>query len=108
MSFTDSNTTNWGKIHNPIACLVPASLASADAAAEETLVADDRNGVTPAQMVERRLMLLLHDIPLPRAWGETFGPRRAVSYTSAGDETQAGRQRIMDRGVDLGTPPAPL
>ncbi len=96
-------------IHNPIARLfgmAPASLPRADERPEETLVADDRNGVTPAQMVERRLMFLLHDIPLPRGSGETFGPRRALCYTGAEDETQPGRQRLMDRGADLGTPSA--
>jgi hypothetical protein len=84
-------------IHNQIASLIsmPARLANAEATPEETLVADERDGVTPAQMVERRLILLLHDTPLPRASGETFGPRRTVSYASPGD-TQAGRKRILE------------
>jgi hypothetical protein len=98
-------------IHNPIARLfgmAPASLPSADAPAEETLVPDDRNGVTPAQMVERRLMVLLNGTPPSAVSGKTFRPRRALCYTGAGDETQPGRQRIMERSVNSGTPLASL
>jgi hypothetical protein len=83
-----------------------ANLAVAPAASEETLVADARSGVTPAQMVELRLVFLLQGTPLPRGSGETFEPRRALSYAGAGDQTQAGRQQIKDRGVYLGTPSA--
>jgi hypothetical protein len=90
-------------IHNPIARLVgmaPASLPRADAPPEETLVANDRNGVTPAQMVERRLMLLLHGTPPSPVSGKTFRPRRALCFTGAGDETPPGRKRVLERGVN--------
>jgi hypothetical protein len=83
--------------------MTPANLAVASAASEETLVADARSGVTPAQMVEKRLVFLLQGTPLPRGSRETFEPRRALSYTGAGDQPHPARQRIMDRGVPLGT-----
>jgi hypothetical protein len=97
-------------IPKPIARLfgrAPASLSSADAPGAETLVADVRNGVTPAQMVDRRLLFLLHGTPVSPVRGEILGPRRALCYAAAGDETQPGRQRIRDRGSNLGTPSAP-
>ena len=87
--------------------MAPASLAIAHAAPEETLVADARNGVRPAQMVERRLMFLLYGMPLSRNSGETFRPRCPLSYAGAQYQTQASRQRIMDPGANLGTPIAP-
>jgi len=64
----------------------PANLAVAPAASEETLVADARTGVTPAQMVERRLLVLLDGTPLPPVWEETFRPRRPLFYAGAGEQ----------------------
>jgi hypothetical protein len=77
-------------IHNPIARLVgmaPVSLPRAAAPAEETLVADDRSGVTPAQMVDRRLLFLLHGTPPSPVSDKAFRPRRALCFTGAEDET---------------------
>ncbi len=77
-------------INNPIARLVgmaPASLPRDDAPPEETLVADDRSGVTPAQMVDRRLMFLLQGTPPSPVSDKTFRPRRALCFTGAEDET---------------------
>lgn len=92
-------------IHNRIPRLPgtgPAGLASADAAAEETLVPDERSGVTPAQMVERKVMSLLHDMRLPRGWRETSGPRGALCYTGAEDRTQFACQQNVAHGAKLG------
>jgi hypothetical protein len=47
----------------------PASVA------QETLVADSRAGVSPAQMVERKLLMLLGDGPVPVSLLLTRAPR---------------------------------
>jgi hypothetical protein len=44
--------------------------------APETLVADTRTGVTPAQMVERKLVSLLQGKPLPLSLGQMTHPLR--------------------------------
>jgi hypothetical protein len=46
---------------------------------EEALVTDARDGLTPAQMVERKLVSLLQSTPLPLSRLSTSGPRRALS-----------------------------
>jgi hypothetical protein len=46
-------------------------------AAEETLVTDARAGLTPAQMVERRLAILLQTTPPPVAGLDPVAPSRA-------------------------------
>jgi hypothetical protein len=43
----------------------PAGLHKPHGLTEEALVADDRAGLTPAQMVERKLASLLKSKPLP-------------------------------------------
>jgi hypothetical protein len=43
---------------------------------EEVLVVDPRAGLTPAQVVERKLAALLDSVPLPLSQMETAGPRR--------------------------------
>jgi len=43
---------------------------------EEVLVMDPRAGLTPAQVVERKLVALLNSVPLPMSRMETTGPRR--------------------------------
>ena len=48
-------------------------------AAEETLVADSRAGLTPAEMVERKLASLLESVPLPVSQLQAAGTRRALS-----------------------------
>lgn len=45
---------------------------------EEVLVMDPRAGLTPAQVVERKLVALLNSVPLPMSRMETTGPRRPV------------------------------
>ncbi len=45
---------------------------------EEVLVTDPRAGLTPAQVVERKLVALLNSVPLPMSRSETTGPRRPV------------------------------
>jgi hypothetical protein len=49
------------------------------AAPQESLVADTREGLTPAQMVERKLVSLLRSTPLPVSRMQTPGTRRALS-----------------------------
>lgn len=46
---------------------------------EETLVTDSRAGVTPSQMVERKLIGLLRGTPLPVSQLLTGARRRLVS-----------------------------
>jgi hypothetical protein len=46
---------------------------------EEVLVTDARAGLTPAQMVERRLVALLGNTPVPLSQLQaTTGPRRSL------------------------------
>lgn len=45
---------------------------------EEVMVADVRAGLTPAQMVERRLASLLKATPLPLSRLQTTTPRRPL------------------------------
>lgn len=49
----------------PLAQFVLAPAVRRPFAAEESLVADSRSALTPAQMVERKLVHLLRDTPLP-------------------------------------------
>jgi hypothetical protein len=52
----------------------PAAVAS-----EEALVTDARAGLTPAQMVERKLVSLLQSGPLPAGRPQSTAPRRVLS-----------------------------
>ena len=45
---------------------------------EEVMVADVRAGLTPSQMVERKLVSLLKATPLPMSRLQTTGARRAL------------------------------
>ena len=54
----------------------PAVIASSP---DESLVRDPRAGLTPAQMVERKLMSLLESTPLTLSRFEAAGPRRPVT-----------------------------
>jgi hypothetical protein len=56
----------------------PASLAPAGPP-QELLVRDDRSGLTPAEMVERKLMRMLNNTPLPTSRLSWPGPRRPVA-----------------------------
>jgi hypothetical protein len=56
-----------------------ANPAATAGTAEEALVTDSRAGLTPAQMVERKLVSLLQSTPLPRDRQTVAGPRRPVS-----------------------------
>jgi hypothetical protein len=47
-------------------------------ATEEVMVADDRAGLSPSQMVERKLVSLLKAAPLPLSRLQTTSPRRAL------------------------------
>ena len=47
-------------------------------ATEEVMVADVRAGLTPSQMVERKLVSLLKATPLPMSRLQTTGARRAL------------------------------
>jgi hypothetical protein len=47
--------------------------------AEEALVSDARAGLTPAQMVERKLVALLRSTPLPVSRLQDTGRRRMLS-----------------------------
>ncbi len=49
------------------------------AIADEVLVTDTPAGQTPAQMVERKLVALLQDAPMPLSMRHTGTPRRALS-----------------------------
>jgi hypothetical protein len=56
--------------------LLDEGLVTLDAAVpEETLVPDARAGVTPAQMVERKLSSLLRGVALPLSWLLAARPR---------------------------------
>jgi hypothetical protein len=46
---------------------------------DEALVTDARAGLTPAQMVERRLVSLLQSTPLPVSRLQAPAPRRPLS-----------------------------
>ena len=46
---------------------------------QETLVNDSRAGLTPAQMVERKLVTLLRSTPLPASQLQESRMRRALS-----------------------------
>ncbi len=46
---------------------------------EESLVEDDRAGLTPAQQVERKLMSLLRTMPLPVSQLQSVGKQRSLS-----------------------------
>jgi hypothetical protein len=50
----------------------------AAAVTEEVMVADVRAGLTPSQMVERKLVSLLKATPLPMSRLQTTGARRAL------------------------------
>ena len=53
------------------------AIATAVAAPQdESLVRDPRAGLTPAQMVERKLMSLLQSTPLTLSRQQAAGPRR--------------------------------
>jgi hypothetical protein len=49
------------------------------AAPQETLVHDSRAGLTPAQMVERKLVTMLRSTPLPASHLQSSRMRRALS-----------------------------
>ena len=55
----------------------------AAAAGQEALVSDARAGLTPAQMVERKLFALLRSTPLPASRLQSARPRRALSERAA-------------------------
>ena len=46
---------------------------------QEKLVSDDRAGLTPSQMVERKLIALLHSTILPASHLQVSRARRALS-----------------------------
>jgi hypothetical protein len=52
-------------------------------AAQEDLVSDARAGLTPAQMVERKLFAMLRSTPLPASRLQSARPRRPLSERSA-------------------------
>jgi hypothetical protein len=52
-------------MNSPDLAKVPANLTAAVPVAEEALVSDARAGLTPAQMVERKLVDMLRSTPLP-------------------------------------------
>jgi hypothetical protein len=57
-----------------------AELAGKSAAApQEVLVTDPREGLTPSQMVEQKLVSLLRGTPLPVSGLQSVGTRRALS-----------------------------
>ena len=60
--------------HFPPRPTEPANLTS-----EEALVTDARAGLTPAQMVERKLVSLLQSAPLPVSRLQATAPRRALT-----------------------------
>jgi hypothetical protein len=57
----------------------PTPPAVVAAAAQEALVSDPRAGLTPAQLVERKLVSLLPGAQLPVSRLQGPGPRRALS-----------------------------
>jgi hypothetical protein len=52
-------------------------------AAQEALVSDARAGLTPAQMVERKLFSMLRSTPLPASRLQSSRPRHALSERPA-------------------------
>lgn len=46
---------------------------------EESLVADVRAGLSPAEMVERKLVTIMRTSALPMSRMQTVGPRRTLS-----------------------------
>jgi hypothetical protein len=56
----------------------PEGAQNVAAGKEEVMVADVRAGLTPAQMVERRLVSLLKVTPLPMSRLQTTNPRRPL------------------------------
>jgi hypothetical protein len=56
-----------------------ASARRAVSSAQETLVNDSRAGLTPSQMVERKLVTLLRSTPLPASHLLSSRMRRALS-----------------------------
>jgi hypothetical protein len=48
-------------------------------ASEEDLVSDARAGLSPSEMVERKLVSLLQSMPLPVSRLHGAGPRRGLS-----------------------------
>jgi hypothetical protein len=57
----------------------PTNPAPVPAAAQEALVSDARAGLTPAQQVERKLVSMLRNAPLPVSRLQGPGPRRPLS-----------------------------
>jgi hypothetical protein len=57
----------------------PAKLAALARQSDETLVADARGGLTPSQMVERKLIGLLRGTSLPVSQLMTAARNRGVS-----------------------------
>jgi hypothetical protein len=58
---------------------VPADPNEGREAPQEILVSDPRAGLSPAQMVERKLVSLLRSAPIPVSRLRSPGPRRALS-----------------------------
>jgi hypothetical protein len=56
-----------------------ATPEAAPVLSEESLVNDARAGLTPAQMVERKLVSLLQSAPLPVSRFQSDGPRRPLA-----------------------------
>jgi hypothetical protein len=56
----------------------PDEQLAAPLATEEVMVADVRAGLTPAQMVERKLVSLLKATPLPMSRMQTSNARRPL------------------------------
>ena len=57
----------------------PDEQLAAPLTAEEVMVADVRAGLTPAQMVERKLFSMLRSTPLPVSRLQGARPRRGLS-----------------------------
>jgi hypothetical protein len=57
----------------------PPVVTTPAASPRESLVQDARSGLTPAQMVERKLAALLHSTPMPVSRMQNSEKRRALS-----------------------------
>jgi hypothetical protein len=64
----------------------PTDSSEALVVVEEILVADARSGLTPAQMVEDKLVSLLRGTPLSMSRRQSAGPVRSLSFPEQTDQ----------------------
>lgn len=65
--------------HSSNCAKAPQQAIRQNKARQEALVADERSGLTPAQMVERKLITLLRNVPLPFSRRQCSTSRRSLA-----------------------------